>query len=412
MKPYSQPELRTFVQAAFARLEGSPLQEVITNDTGIALGFWRQRKFWLVIDLTVARPFVLLFEEDKSPLVKKPKPKPIELFVKAHAIGAMVQEFRVLEEYGRVVELRLINHHKDVRFVISLIPGNVNMTVETPEASISWEKPKPLEAAPAVTQFPPERSIEEIHAEWFAQRAGGVKPKTDPEVQWRERRDRDVEKKQKALEKMEASAREDGATDWYARGEEFKMGQGELIDSKKSRAWNIEEAFRKAKQAVSKREGTLERIAILKKEIAELQKQTFKPSREAMATPGSDLFNRTEAKGRRMDLGDGLIAYVGRSAKDNLELLRKARAWDLWLHLRDYPGAHAIISRNRGQNVGDAALEQAAQWLLKEFMKNKSSSETKLAVAIVECRFVRPIKGDRLGRVTYHNARHMDVKLR
>ena len=99
---------------------------------------------------------------------------------------------------------------------------------------------------------------------------------------------------------------------------------------------------------------------------------------------------------------------MGKSAQDNLQLLRQAKAWDLWIHLKDYPSAYAIMQKAKEQKVSDSAITQASQWLVKESLKNKKNlAGVKLSVVITECRHVRPIKGDRLGRVTYHHAREL-----
>lgn len=99
---------------------------------------------------------------------------------------------------------------------------------------------------------------------------------------------------------------------------------------------------------------------------------------------------------------------MGKSAQDNVDLLRKSRAWDIWLHLKDYPSAYAILHRQKGQAVSDQTVLVAAKWLIKEGIgAKKNLSGSKLSVVFVETRHVRPMKGDKLGRVTYHNAREI-----
>ncbi len=114
-----------------------------------------------------------------------------------------------------------------------------------------------------------------------------------------------------------------------------------------------------------------------------------------------------------MHLSSGALAYCGKSAADNLALLRQAKAWDYWLHLRDYPGAHAIIHRQRDQLISEGEIFEVAEWVAKESLSSKSLLVgQKIAIVMVECRFVRPIKGDKLGRVTYHSERTLSFTLR
>jgi predicted ribosome quality control (RQC) complex YloA/Tae2 family protein len=103
-------------------------------------------------------------------------------------------------------------------------------------------------------------------------------------------------------------------------------------------------------------------------------------------------------------LDENFEAVMGKSARDNLEILRQAQAWDLWMHLKDYPGAHAIIVRPRTKEVPLKWIQKVSEWLIRETIgQKKVEMGSKYDVVVVECRYVRPIKGDKLGRVSYHN---------
>jgi len=123
--------------------------------------------------------------------------------------------------------------------------------------------------------------------------------------------------------------------------------------------------------------------------------------------PAQSLLKESSAKGRTIEILGGLRLYVGKSGADNIKLLREARPWYFWLHIRDEPGAHAILHRNKNQNVTDAQLHLAAHHLIHKTYGEKSAQHRgqKIPVLVTECRFVRPIKGDRLGRVTFSDER-------
>jgi predicted ribosome quality control (RQC) complex YloA/Tae2 family protein len=80
----------------------------------------------------------------------------------------------------------------------------------------------------------------------------------------------------------------------------------------------------------------------------------------------------------------------------------------LWFHLRDQPSAHGILHRNKNQKISDATLHQAAHELIAATFgsKAKNQSGQKIEVVVADCRHVKPIKGDRHGRVTYAEGRH------
>ncbi|MFM6928594.1 MAG: DUF814 domain-containing protein, partial [Bdellovibrio sp.] len=185
----------------------------------------------------------------------------------------------------------------------------------------------------------------------------------------------------------------------------------DFVSTSVSLSWNIENAFSKAKQLVGKKDGARERLQELEVEIAQLEKAQFK---EKQSKPQLiDLMSKADARGRKLTLDSGALAYCGKSAADNLALLRQAKAWDFWLHLKDYPGAHAIIHRQRDQEISQDEIQQVAAWVARESLSSKSLMVgQKVAVVMVECRFVRPIKGDKLGRVTYHSEKTFHFSLR
>ena len=92
----------------------------------------------------------------------------------------------------------------------------------------------------------------------------------------------------------------------------------------------------------------------------------------------------------------GFEIVVGRNARQNDYLtFTVANAADLWLHVRDVPGSHAII-RNGGQPVDDATLRIAAQ-LAAYYSKRRG--DRAVPVAVTQKRFVTRVPGGRLGQV-------------
>ena len=65
---------------------------------------------------------------------------------------------------------------------------------------------------------------------------------------------------------------------------------------------------------------------------------------------------------RRFTSSDGFEILLGRTAKDNDYLtVRVARGSDLWLHLRNRPGCHAVVKVPRGSETPRTTLIEAAQ---------------------------------------------------
>lgn len=424
MKAMSLLELRTLVTELESLLTDAQLQDVISNDRGLALGFRGTRHFWLTLDMNPSNPFCLVFA-DYCPFKKGSKPKPLALFLNSHGKNLYFSKIWLDEDYGRVLRIELANSQKTCELKLILIPRQANMMVESEGKSIAWEKPRDLQKQTEMGELPEPRDVGEIHEEWLAEFQGGVKPSIDPRAQWEKKKNKDLDKKRKALGEIEKTLAENASEKLYEAGAFLKTLAPEDFSPKKVPVeWhsfldfrqkvfaNIEIVFEKAKQAASKVHGTEERRQILIEEIAKLEKSTFESSqRDYSARPKiDDLMKSTEAKGRKLHLESGAIVYCGKSAADNLALLRRAKAWDYWLHLKDYPGAHAIVHRSRDQELPYEELQKAALWVLKESLSSKTFMPgEKYAVVLVECRFVRPIKGDKLGRVTYHSEKHFMV---
>lgn len=339
-------------------LVGARFQEVVTQEQALGLGFYHNRDMvWLVIDLHPTRPWIVL----RSTLPFKNKAKPVGLFLKSHFVGRRLNAVRCLKEYGRV----LVFDFGEREIEIHLIPHAVNAVARNGEKSISWNKLKSLEPAKPFVSHEPVRGLRELTAEWE-----GSQPKEPSKVQSTAKA---LEKKKKAL-----------AT---------------LIEGLNKEEWReYQEAgdWEKAKKLKEKDAGTRKRIEVLKLEIADLEAGKTQAVKEKPPT-----LYEAGATGRTHVLANGITLYIGRSAKDNLNLLRRANSWDLWVHLRDFPGAHGIIHRNRGAEVTDDLLEKAALLVARESARKYLSDGDKFDCLFAECRFVKPIKGDKIGRVTY-----------
>jgi predicted ribosome quality control (RQC) complex YloA/Tae2 family protein len=110
---------------------------------------------------------------------------------------------------------------------------------------------------------------------------------------------------------------------------------------------------------------------------------------------------------RRFDLS-GFPVFIGRNARQNEHVtFERGAPEDLWLHVRGLPGAHVIIKRGR-RAVAEEVIQQAAE--LAAYYSRARESETQVGVDVTERRFVRRIKGEFPGLVTYRNERTLWVR--
>ena len=100
-------------------------------------------------------------------------------------------------------------------------------------------------------------------------------------------------------------------------------------------------------------------------------------------------------------LVQGFRIRVGRSARENDELVRLARPHDLWLHARGVPGAHVLISTG-GREVPEEVLVRAAELAA---WHSRARGEPKVEVSYTEVRHLRKPKGAPPGLVTVKRER-------
>jgi predicted ribosome quality control (RQC) complex YloA/Tae2 family protein len=427
-------EFQTIIQYLQDELVGAQLQEVHSTEDGLVLGFYRfvhePKAVWLVLDLDTQFPFVGLYPQNPWPKVSKTKP--VALFLRSHFKNTHLKQIRNLDEYGRVAEFDFSLPDIELILQLRIIPKQPNVLVSAGGKSISWEKPRDLIKVSHEKDGDYEndhRSIPFLFKQWYERRAkvkkseeSTVAASSSPYAKWVTQRNKDLQKKIKALDQIEVQKAELKKVPWTEIGERLKIhGFKDLpvewtpyVDLSKKPSYSIEKCFEKAKQVLQKVIGADERRKVLLSEIEAVKdhsEEAFRRHLEILAQKQAKIGQRKSPQGefRKLSLAEGSFqAMMGKNAAENLKLLRQAKAWDLWVHLKDYPSAYAILQKPKDKSVSDQVLAQTAQWLLKESFKNKKNMDgVKVSVVIVECRHVRPIKGDKLGRVTYHHPREL-----
>lgn len=103
---------------------------------------------------------------------------------------------------------------------------------------------------------------------------------------------------------------------------------------------------------------------------------------------------------------DGFAILAGRNNRQNEYLtLRLGKPHDLWLHVKELPGAHVLI-RTEGRPVPEQTLSEAAHIAA---LYSKARDSANVPVDYTECRHVRKPKGSRPGMVIYERQRTVYV---
>lgn len=421
MRSLNASELENYLAWLEPRVLGAQLQEVVCAEADLfALKFFRvgTGTFSLWFDLKIVEPHLIWLPSDVSFPFKK-RQRPVGLFLNANAKNLYVDAIYLEKDLGRVVRIELRNQQRSclIRFV--LIPRLPNVLVESQGKEISWFKPQELR--PGGVSPPAEITDWDNHwTAYLADREAAREKSPGTTKHPAKDTGRALSKKKAALQAMARALAEQSEVvegKWRVFGERLKVERGpgsedqELWQSSLDLAGNINRAFAKAKEIARKRASTIERMAALEREIEQLESPEAhaKESKSPTVAAGNpaEMLQKSSIRARTLRLSSGAYAMIGKSGKDNLALLRKARAWDYWLHAHHQPSAHAIIFRNRDQNIAQAEIDEVSRWLARQTRIQGDRCE----MLIVECRFVRPIKGDHHGRVNYHSHRVFTVAL-
>jgi predicted ribosome quality control (RQC) complex YloA/Tae2 family protein len=411
------------------------LQDVWSSGDTLFLEFYTsQGSLWLGLDLQIEAPRLrVLAEKPKS----SKTPKPAMLFVKAHFVPRRLTEFLVdtkdrilMFQFDKAAETfsKKSKRSLENKIEVILVPHAGNLRAFAGGKNISWHKPKELPHAELQSEIPAfewdldailessrgKPQFENQKEESRSETATVVLTAKAKELQ------KVIQKKSGALQKiLESLPQLEEIEQWIQLGEWLKWnsapspGLREKFDAQKSLAENRDGAFAQAKLLKRKREGGLERHKTLSLEIEKLRAQLETIDKEPQDLPAKPLGLKQKItyEGRTLHLEVGLQAVMGKSAKDNLSLLRKARAWDYWLHLRDYPSAHAIIFREKSQKVSELDLQKVGQWLVQQSLSKKVIlSGGQFTALLAECRFVRPVKGSP-GKVIYQHERTFSIRM-
>ncbi len=418
MRAWTVAELDNVV-ASLTPLQGLRLQEVSTSVEDVVLGFYSpDGMLWLWIDLQAVCPSILPWME--LPLRPTVQKTPLLLFLRAHFIGRTLQTIERLTSRGRVLLLRFGGPADHLEIELRLFPHARNILLRAGERSIAWQKPKDLtESVEDDLSARAIRSLEDLRAEWRRRRVDSkisrksLTKTTDPLLKLK----KEIEKKQTALKKVEQELQRKLDLPWREVGDHLKLQQSldtpkdwePFVDRRRKLAWNIENCFVKAREVEGKLAGTRHRYATLKAELTELEARLSDPKsvQQASGQKVQSAPLKIIADRRTLRLTEGAMAVMGKSAADNLKILRKARAWDLWLHLRDQPSSHAVIFRNKGAATPESQVLEVAMWFVRNQLGQKAARHVgeKFSLVITECRHVHPIKGDKLGRVTFRDER-------
>ncbi len=112
--------------------------------------------------------------------------------------------------------------------------------------------------------------------------------------------------------------------------------------------------------------------------------------------------------GRVFILNDNYLAYVSRNSKEGHEILNSiAKGNDYWFHIRDYPGSHVIVKKNKEKEIGVMTKIEASN-LAVYYSKCKNPDDAD--VYFTQVKYLHKAKGGPLGLVFPSKEKNIKVK--
>ena len=415
LSPWSLRELEK-EKSKLDFLVGARLQRIQFHPKKVLfLEFYKNASHSLFLDLRQPN-FFLGFCKNKAFPKKPRKDLPMVLFLKSNFDGRSLKKVVLSSEYGRVLRF----YFDDTDYLeFRLYPKDLNVLAVANAKKLFLKKPRELEKIDD-TYIPEEfRDLELASDLWWSNffEAGKSSAKVMEAESDKKLIAKQLKKKSKELGVLRDQIEKADAEAWRILGNsifsEQKAIEPDSLDksfSKLPRASWVEQGefcFSEARKIESRLEGMKDRLESLIGEINQLKSGDLPKNQKAFSSKQKDLQKATGAKTKSKNIASDLRLHIGKSAKENLLLLRKAKAWYLWMHLKDVPGSHLILEKPKNRELSDKEIRSAALELMRA---NKIEAGEKAVVQFAECRYIRPIKGDKLGRVTVSQERTLLVQ--
>jgi len=166
--------------------------------------------------------------------------------------------------------------------------------------------------------------------------------------------------------------------------------------------------FKKAKKAKKKaaglhieREGLSEKIDFLERFKANILLTQTPDELSLLLPPQKKKAKKEPPKPYEVFWIEGQKVLLGKNKRGNIELLKIARAGDIWMHIQGMPSTHVIIQTSK-QNVSDKLLHAAGK-LCVDF------STTKIGTFLVDYTHRREVKVQSEANVLYNKYKTLSV---
>ncbi len=421
MKPLNHLEVKMICEQLNSCC-GIPLQKVTSTLDTIEFGFWTGDKniIWQ-LSLKANLPLFLPASQFK---IKKNVKKPWIHFLTNHFLNSVLQRAEVKHEGERILILHFSHFdYGEQEIEMNLFPKGVNLILRSNQKQVSYKKVKEFTASSQTKQEFKVRSLEKLQDEFQASHKKTVKKQVDYKALYLQ----EIKKVKKIKSKlsMDLLNKKEKVLIYRKLTEEINLHQNldfetsfaSYLDTSLTPYQNLNLLYERLKKEKEKIEGGQNRLAEIEQKLQQLedfddpkkwyagynkvQQRNIKPSK-----------NKKGTKFKTYPLNGDYQLLCGYSAKNNDELIKMAKPWHVWMHLRDYPSTHGIIPLNKGESLSHSVLTEAGRYLVEHNFKGKKDKFLGLKFNLIHCqvRFLKKVKGSP-GKVTYINDKNVLIQM-
>ena len=317
---------------------------------------------------------------------------PILNFFKAHFVGGLLESLEIAQKPNRTLRIHFSKGPSQPTIVFKCFPHGQHLQLFSDGKFVQFPLRPKEDEAENVTFVEPEKQTGWAFNDEIADRVGSLGPRqkvAKPEQTYRGRLIRKIERSLAALDAgVEKSKEEDLVKITKLQKEAEQMQGGDQIQSIFT---EIKRLKRKALQTATRRNELLGQL----EKIRSMPDDTEEPAMPSKTSAQGGF------SGTRVRLDERCELWVGRTDWQNDDLLRTAAPHELWIHLRDYPGAHGVIRCPKKTVPTPAQIEQSCRIVAILSQKKKSPFQAgePLDFIVTPKKFVKKPKGAAPGRV-------------
>jgi hypothetical protein len=393
-----------------AKLVGSRLQQVFSPEPQRFYFVFYHPSFERIImlDMAPARPLIL---STTSTGIKKTKTKtPLYNFLNAHFINSYFEKIEIAEKPNRTVRLHFgRGGDEKLSLTFKCFPHGQELKLEASEKLVvsPWREFSKRTREEDVTFVEPEKADgwQENESLFGILENNNFKKASASGEKPLETYHSKMEKKlELAIKKIDESLSSQKMQDVNKiselESEALQLQQRESVDGEK-----LNELYDEVRRLRKKSEVTIKRRDELVTQLEFLKSDAGKVNYAEAENPKIEKIKKqNEAKfsGTVVRIDSRFELWVGRTDWQNDDLIKLVSPHELWIHLRDYAGAHGVIRGPKKLEVPQAVLEFSCRVvaILSQSKKNPFSENQALDFIITPRKFIKKLKGAGAGKVS------------